>query len=77
MLVELDALLVLLMGAVDASARFIHTLLGLPADDKHQAGWQREGWRKKIAKENATLGNLFKSDTPLMPESPAMHKKET
>jgi hypothetical protein len=65
MLVELDTLLVLLMGAVDASARFIHTLLGLSADDKHQAGWQREGWRKKIAKENATRGDLFKSDTPL------------
>jgi hypothetical protein len=65
MLVELDALLVLLMGAVDASARFIHVLLGLPADDKHQAGWQREGWRKKIAKENATLADLFRPNTPL------------
>lgn len=65
MLVELDTLLVLLMGAVDASARFIHTLLGLPADDKHQAGWQREGWRKKIAKENATLADLFRPNTPL------------
>jgi hypothetical protein len=66
MLVELDALLVLLMGAVDASARFIHVLLGLPADDKHQAGWQREGWRKKIAKENVTLADLFRPNTSLV-----------
>jgi hypothetical protein len=65
LLVELDALLVLLMGAVDASARFIHTLLGLPADDKHRAGWQREGWRKQVAKQSATLADIFRPNTPL------------
>jgi hypothetical protein len=65
MLVELDALLVLLMGAVDASARFIHVLLGLPAKDRRHAGWQKSGWRDDVAEKNATLGGLFRSSTPL------------
>lgn len=65
MLVELDALLVLLMGAADASARFIHILLGLPAKGRRQAGWQRPAWRDEVAKKTASLGDVFGSSTPL------------
>jgi hypothetical protein len=65
MLVELDALLMLLMGAVDASARFIHILLSLPTKDRRQAGWQRSAWRDEIAKKATTLGDLFGPSTPL------------
>jgi hypothetical protein len=65
MLVELDQLLVLLMGAVDASARFIHIVLGLPTDKKHLAGWQRKGWSKEVAEQDTTLGDLCRTGTPL------------
>lgn len=37
----------------------------LPADDKHQAGWQKSGWRDDFSEKDVTLGDLFKSDTPL------------
>jgi hypothetical protein len=65
MLVELDQLLVLLMGAVDASARFIHIVLGLPVNDRRQAGWQRAGWLATVAGRDATLSTLFGPATRL------------
>jgi hypothetical protein len=65
MLVELDALLVLLMGAADASARFTHILLGLPEKDRRQAGWQRSDWRDAVAKKNTALPGLFGAGTTL------------
>ncbi len=65
MLVELDQLLVLLMGAIDASARFTHIVVGVPADNRRFAGWQQADWRKKVAKQNATLGDLCRTGTPL------------
>ena len=66
MLVELDELLVTLMGAVDVSARFVHILLGLPAKQQSQAGWQRlDGWLAKVAEKDTALAALFESGTPL------------
>lgn len=64
MLVELDQLLVLLMGAVDASARFIHIVLGL-TKGRHRAGWQKPDWREDVANKNASLGDLCRAGTPL------------
>lgn len=66
MLVELDQLVVLLMGAVDASARFIHIALGLPAKHRRHAGWQKTGWRDDVARKDATLGDLCRTGTPLV-----------
>ena len=63
-LVELDTLLVMLMGAVDASARFIHLLLGLQAQQR-EAGWQKPGWRSQLTGQNQPLADLFASGTPL------------
>ena len=63
-LVELDTLLVMLMGAVDASARFIHLLLGLQGQQR-EAGWQKPGWRSQLTGQNQPLADLFASGTPL------------
>jgi hypothetical protein len=65
MLVELDALLVTLMGAVDASARFVHILLGLPGGQRHHAGWQRDNWRATVASKDRLLAGLFEPGTQL------------
>jgi hypothetical protein len=65
MLVELDTLLVLLMGATDASARFIHILLGLPGQSRHRAGWQRPDWCHEVATKNYALAHLFDAGTTL------------
>jgi hypothetical protein len=65
-LVELDELLVTLMGAVDVTARFVHILLGLPAEQRRRAGWQHlDGWLAKVAEKDAALAALFGSGTPL------------
>lgn len=63
-LVELDTSLVLLMGAVDASARFIHVLLGLHGNQR-DAGWQKQGWRSALTGQNQPLADLFADRTPL------------
>jgi hypothetical protein len=65
MLVELDTLLVTLMGAVDASARFMHILLGLPAGQRHHAGWQRRSWRATVASKDHLLAGLSEPGTQL------------
>lgn len=65
MLVELDALLVTLMGAVDTSARFIHLLLAVDGINPHQAAWQKERWRSKLARRSMPLADLFSPGEPL------------
>ena len=63
-LVDLDTILVMLMGAVDASARFIHVLLAVQGDQR-DAGWQKGGWRSRLAGQGQPLADLFASGTPL------------
>ena len=65
MLVELDTLLVTLMGAVDTSARFIHLLLAVNGINPHQAAWQKERWRSKLARRSQQLADLFSPGEPL------------
>ena len=66
MLVELDTLLITLMGAVDVSARFVHILLGLPVRQRRYAGWQHsDSWLAKVAEKDAALAALFKPGTTL------------
>jgi hypothetical protein len=57
-------MLVMLMGAVDASARFVHVMLGLPGQQR-EAGWQKPGWRSQFAGESQPLADLFGSGAPL------------
>ena len=63
-LVELDTILVMLMGAVDASARFIHVLLAVQGDQR-DAGWQKGGWRSRLGAQGQPLADLFGSGAPL------------
>ena len=57
-LVELDAILVMLMGAVDASARFVHVLLAVQGAQR-DAGWHKEGWRSRLAAHGQPLADLL------------------
>lgn len=59
---SLDVVLLLLMGAVDATARVVHAVLGIDGGD-YKAGWQREGWLTDVATAAPSLGALFASDT--------------
>jgi hypothetical protein len=43
-LTALDTCLIFLMGAVDATARVAHRVLGLPPAGSHQAKWQNHSW---------------------------------
>ena len=63
-LVDLDTILVMLMGAVDASARFVHVLLAVQGDQR-DAGWQKGGWRSRLAAHGQPLADLFGSGAPL------------
>ena len=59
-LVAMDILLLLLMGAVDATARVAHTTLGLTSPP-HSSGWQRKPWRKEVREVAPDLADLFKT----------------
>jgi hypothetical protein len=61
-LASTDVVLLLLMGAADATARIAHTTLGLTMNP-HESGWQRQGWMKAVSKEAPSLGKLFKPGT--------------
>lgn len=61
-LASTDVVLLLLMGAADATARVAHTTLGLTMNP-HGSGWQRERWMKAVSKEAPDLGELFKPGT--------------
>lgn len=60
----LDTVLVNLVGAFDAAARAAHAALGFPMNERRNAAWQREGWRKKVAAADPSLGALFAPGTP-------------
>jgi hypothetical protein len=47
-LASMDVMLLLLMGAVDATARVAHSALRITTDI-HQSGWQRKAWMKDVA----------------------------
>ena len=60
---EVDSILVSLMGAVDASARVAHLVLGI-AGNSRDAGWQRDQqWLPRVATAEPTLAALFNVGT--------------
>ena len=60
---ELDSMLISLMGAVDASARVAHLVLGF-ADSPRNAGWQYyQQWLPRVATAEPTLAALFDAGT--------------
>jgi hypothetical protein len=63
-LTALDICLVFLMGALDATARVAHHVLGLSLDGIHQAGWQRLGWLQQVAAKAPALADVVAPKTP-------------
>jgi hypothetical protein len=60
---ELDSILLLFMGAVDASARVAHLVLGI-AGNPRNAGWQNnQQWLPRVAAAEPTLAGLFNAET--------------
>lgn len=57
---SLDVALLLLMGAVDATARVVHAVLGISGSAR-SAGWQRKKWVTKVSAVAPGLGGLFQS----------------
>lgn len=55
---NLDHVLVLLMGAIDASARVAHYVLDISGNE-YDAAWQKEKWLKKVQTEEPALASLF------------------
>jgi hypothetical protein len=60
-LAHLDTMLVLLMGAVDVTARVAHRVLALTGDI-YNAGWQRP-WINTVAATDPTLAAIFAANT--------------
>ena len=63
-LIALDVCLIFLMGAVDATARVAHHVLGLLHEGIHQAGWQRPKWLKQVAAKAPMLAQIVAPETP-------------
>ena len=62
-LAAMDVVLLLLMGAVDGTARVAHTTLRL-ASEPHNSGWQRRRrWLREVADHSSELADLFITDT--------------
>lgn len=59
---SLDTVLILLMGAVDASARVVHQVLNLTTSER-SAGWQNDDWRKRVAAKAPTLAAVVDPGT--------------
>lgn len=59
---SLDVVLLLLMGAVDATARVAHAVLGLTSNP-NRAGWQKKDWLSEVATAAQPLAALFQKDT--------------
>lgn len=59
---SLDVALLLLMGAVDATAGVAHVVLGLTSQP-HLAAWQRSGWIAEVTGSAPKLGALFQPGT--------------
>ena len=59
---SLDVILLLLMGAVDATARVAHAVLGLTGA-AYLAAWQRQAWLADVTAAAPTLGALMQAGT--------------
>jgi hypothetical protein len=56
--------LVFLMASCDALARAAHLLLGLPDNQAHNAGWQRQSWTSRSEIQSIpTIATLLADDT--------------
>ena len=65
-LANLDVLLVLLMGAVDVSARVAHQTLGLPPSKEYRAAWQDtkpKGWLCQVRAKSPDLAAVLNVGT--------------
>jgi len=63
-LIALDTCLIFLMGAVDATARVAHRVLGLPPAGSHQAKWQNPSWLNTVAAAAPELASVVAVDAP-------------
>lgn len=59
---SLDVALLLLMGAVDATARVVHEVLGIDGG-AYKAAWQSKSWLANVATAAPPLGALFEAGT--------------
>lgn len=59
---SMDVVLLLLMGAVDATARVAHQVLGL-SSQPYLAAWQRNAWITEVTAATPSLGALFQPGT--------------
>lgn len=59
---NLDLVLVLLMAAVDVTARVAHRTLGLGSKE-YEAAWQKDGWIKKVKAAAPDLANVVAKST--------------
>jgi hypothetical protein len=60
----LDTLLFNLVGAFDAAARAAHLCVGLPAEKRRGAAWQRDGWRNRLRENAPELATMFDAGSP-------------
>jgi hypothetical protein len=60
---SLDVVLLLLMGAVDATARVVHAILNIYGPGR-RAGWQRADWLSDVSAKAPSLAALFQNDAP-------------
>jgi hypothetical protein len=63
-LTAFDLALLTLMGAVDASARLAHHLLGLKSD-QYRAGWHRDEWRRQVAERCPAIAAAIEAENRL------------
>jgi hypothetical protein len=59
---SLDIVLLLLMGAVDATARVLHSVLEI-SSSPYGAGWQKPTWLADVSAKAPSLGALFAAST--------------
>ncbi len=62
-LTALGICLVFLMGALDATARVAHRVLGLRPDHVYRPGWQRSGWLQDVAAREPSLAAVVTAGT--------------
>jgi hypothetical protein len=60
---HLDVVLILLMGAIDTTARVAHTALTIPGKIR-RAGWQNSDWLKQVATSRPQLAAIVAVGTP-------------
>jgi hypothetical protein len=59
---SLDIVLLLLMGAVDATARVVHSVLEI-SSSAYGAGWQKSRWLADVSAKVPSIGGLFAAST--------------